>query len=105
MPVVRRTTKLSGTKSSFQMSPGSDCSILMAVYISGGSEETTWFQYRHKSLVSVVVPYRRGLPNALFQQDNVRRRCMSCSDLPRYIGYSNVTLAITVSRSVPIENI
>ncbi|GFS63795.1 hypothetical protein TNCV_1128231 [Trichonephila clavipes] len=35
-----KTRNRNGTMSSFQTSPVSECSILRAVYVSGGSEET-----------------------------------------------------------------
>ena len=99
------------TISSFLTKAGSACSILIAVYVSGGYEkrpQVAWFHsiwgrspapnamvcttflytarislvrininlnaHQHVSdiLCPMVVAYLRGLPNSIFQQDNVR---------------------------------
>ena len=50
--------------------------------------------YSSDILRPVVVLYLRGLPNAIFLQDNARQH------IPRYIRYSIVALTCTVSGSV-----
>ncbi|KAF8778166.1 hypothetical protein HNY73_014914 [Argiope bruennichi] len=58
--VRRRFSIMGGTMLSSQTSSRSAFSILMAIYVSQGSE------------ITLVVPYLRGLSKAIFQQDNAR---------------------------------
>ncbi|GFY00028.1 hypothetical protein TNCV_1341261 [Trichonephila clavipes] len=64
--------------SSFQTSPDSECSILISVYASGGSEETTLrllafeISIGSLSLVQCACAISSGLPNFIFTQDNAR---------------------------------
>ncbi|GFW37152.1 hypothetical protein TNCV_5020501 [Trichonephila clavipes] len=74
-----KSEKLHKTKIVLWISHSESTEILMAIYVSGGSEETTRHQFafdisiRALHLVcDVVVLYRRGLTNALYQQDNAR---------------------------------